>query len=146
MSALAGTRFYSAFAAESGDIAPQPYFAAVNRALEALAKLGAPVTAADAQQLATLAHQGDRAAIDAAERILDRYTLVRIVTEADGAAPAVVAGASPTLLEQGWRVFLMRVSNPLGTTARLGLRGAGQSIATVSSGASRADFNDTVNP
>jgi hypothetical protein len=46
--AVAGARFFPALAAEPTNIAPQPYFAGVKRALEALAKLGAPIGAADA--------------------------------------------------------------------------------------------------
>jgi hypothetical protein len=49
--ATAGARFCPDFASESAAIAPQPYFAEVNRALETSANLGAPLRAADAQQL-----------------------------------------------------------------------------------------------
>jgi hypothetical protein len=62
-------RSYSLFAAAADvpiAVEPQPYFAGVNRAVEALAKLGAPVAAADAQQIASLTRQGGSAAFVAA--------------------------------------------------------------------------------
>src|SRR5215467_3529014 len=115
--ALAGTRFAAALEGKSDAATPQPYFAAVSRALEALAKVGAPVTKDDAQQIAALARQGDQAAVEAAERILNRYTLVRIVVETGGPTSAVAGGAQRTLIEHGWRAFLVRVSNPKGIIA-----------------------------
>src|SRR5688572_28678232 len=93
------------------DVPLQPYFASVRRAVEALENLGAPVDANDKQQLASLAQKNDRAAVDAAEKILDRYTLARIVTDADGYAHTSAGGAKRALIEQGWSVFLVRVSN-----------------------------------
>lgn len=87
--------------------------------LEALAKLGGPVSAGDGQQLATMSRQNDSAAVDAAEKILSRYTLLRIAVEADGYARSTPGGAERTLVEQGWRLFLLRVSNPIGNTSIL---------------------------
>src|SRR5262249_48426545 len=81
-------RLGPSLAATPAEIAPQPYFAGVTRTLEAQAKLGAPVAAADAKELTTLAHQSDSAAVGAAEKILDRYTLARIEIQADGYALA----------------------------------------------------------
>lgn len=107
------------FGAEGGAIEPQPYFAAVGRAIEALAKLGAPMAAADAARIASLARQNNRSAVEAAEQILGRYTLLRITIEADG-FPRTVAGAAPAILiEQGWRIYLVRIANPLSNRERL---------------------------
>ena len=60
--AVVGSSFCPTFASDTIDIAPQPYFSGVNRALETMAKLGSPVTAEDAEQLAVLSHRNDRAA------------------------------------------------------------------------------------
>jgi len=146
--AVAWAQFCPAFAAEPSGVAAQPYFAGVNRALEALAKLGAPVLAEDAQQLSILSRQNDSAAVDAAEKILDRYTLTRVAIEADGYARATAGGAQRTLIEQGWRVFLVRVSNPMGSTDRLSLLGMGDlygQLMYTSTNASRTFVPDTVN-
>ena len=123
--AIASARLCPTFATEPNRTAPQPYFASVRRALEALDKAGAPVATADAQQIAVLSRQNSLAAVSAAEEILDRYTLVRIQTDADGYAHVAVGGAPRTLVEQGWRLFLIRISNPLGTTAKLDVAASG---------------------
>lgn len=114
--AIASARLLPALAADAADIPPQPYFASVKRALEELDKLGAPVAAADGQQIAVLARQNDSAAVDAAERILERYTLTSL-SIADGASPRMTpGGAKRTLIEQGWQLFLVRLANPAGRT------------------------------
>jgi hypothetical protein len=109
---IAATRWCPAFAAEAAGIPAQPYFAGVGRALEGLGKLGAPVAAADAQQIAALARQNDSAAVDAAEKILARYTLLNLSLSPEGPLEATLGSASRTLTEQGWRMFLIRVANP----------------------------------
>lgn len=106
------------FAAETA-VEPQPYFASVDRAIEALAKLGAPLSAADAQQLGVLTRQNDSAAVTAAEQILARYTLVRLSVDSDAPAHLTPGGAPGTLVEQGWRMFLVRIANPTGRTDNL---------------------------
>src|SRR6516164_1338660 len=110
--ALVGSQFCPAIESEASGLVPQPYFAAVNRVLEALAKLGAPVAAEDANRIAALANQKDSGAVDAAEKILDRYTLARLSLDTDGSGHVDLGGAQRTLVEQGWRMFLVRIANP----------------------------------
>jgi hypothetical protein len=133
-------------AVSSVEIAPQPYFAGVSRALEALAKLGSPVAAADAQQLATLAVKSDRASVEVAEQILSRYTLATLAVGSDGAAH-VAAGAAPRqLIEQGWRMFLIRIENPAAENGSVvigsGIGGAGQMAPGLGHMAQRAYLID----
>ena len=68
----------------SSSVDPQPYFAAVCRAIEALAKLGAAVLPADARELATLSRQNDRVAVGTAEKILERYTVAHASIDSSG--------------------------------------------------------------
>jgi len=151
VSAATGSKILPAWTAELGGIAPQPYFAEVNRALEALAKLGEPISAADAQQLAPLSRQNDRAAVEAAEKILDRYTVARVAVDAVGAAQITAGGAQRTLVEQGWRLFLIRIANPLVRVAKFSESPWIQSPSAMSrepksiSLAQRADLADTLN-
>jgi hypothetical protein len=143
--AVVGSSFCPTFASDTIDIAPQPYFSGVNRALETMVKLGSPVAAEDAEQIAILSHRNDRAAIDAAEQILDRYTLTHVAIEANGYARTTEGGAQKTLIEQGWRVFLVRVSNSLGSTDNLREFIGDPSMTTTSRGSgSRAGVPDTV--
>jgi hypothetical protein len=138
----------AAAAAAPISVEPQPYFASVNRAIEALAKLGAPIAITDVQQIAALRHQNDRAAIAAAEAILNRYTLVRLHIDRDGFATGSAGGAQPTLVEQGWRVFLLRVANEQGSTEEL-THTLGQFFSypsrVAAAGGARSNLNDTVN-
>jgi hypothetical protein len=114
--AIISGRLSAVVAAGTVDISPQPYFAHVNRALEALAKLGAAAAPGDVEQIKALVHQNDAPAVEATEKLLDRYTLIRASLEGDGYTRCVAGGSERTLVEQGWRVFLLRVSNPIGYT------------------------------
>ena len=73
--------------------------------------LGAPIQPADAQQLATLARKNDNPAVEAAEAILQRYTIARLSVDPDGSSRVAPGEAPRTLIEQGWRMFLFRVEN-----------------------------------
>jgi hypothetical protein len=111
VSAAVGLKIAPSLAAPSLSIAPQPYFANVKRAIDALATLGAPIGAADAARIAALTQSGDATSVDAAEQILDRYTLARLAIDADGTGHVSVGAAERSLVEQGWRMFLVRVAN-----------------------------------
>jgi hypothetical protein len=145
--AFAGAPLCPAIEPESSGILPQPYFAGVNRVLEALARLGGPVAASDAGRIAALANQDDSAAVDAAEKILDRYTLARLSVAPDGTGSVVVGGAERTLVEQGWRIFLVRIANPSGRTDSFNFASESQGPGSMMSGtmAPRADMGDRLN-
>ncbi|HTK96397.1 MAG TPA: hypothetical protein VL379_00105, partial [Pseudomonadales bacterium] len=117
--AAAGSFVPRAFAADSAAIAPQPYFAAVNRAVDSMSKLGAPLLSTDAQRIAALAQTNDAAAVAEAETILDKYTLARLEVDATGVGRVLPGGAEPMLIEQGWRLFLVRIANPAGRADRI---------------------------
>jgi len=110
--AFVGAQLCPALESKNIQVPPQPYFAGVKRALETLAKLGAPVSAADEQQIASLARQNDNGAVSSAETILERYTLATLSIQSDRSVHIAPGGAPRQLLEQGWRIFLVRVENP----------------------------------
>ena len=110
LSAATGARVCPARAAEPNNIAPQPYFAEVNRALEAIASMGAPVAEKDARQIAAFTQINDWASIDIAERILDRYTLARLRLNSDGSGEVRPGGAKKNPRRTG----LANVSCPRG--------------------------------
>jgi len=145
--AFAGAQFCPAIESEAPQLVPQSYFAGVNRVLEALAKLGAPMAAADAQRIAEFAKQGDRAAVDAAEKILDRYTLASLSLDADGSGRVAMGGAQRILVEQGWRMFLVRIANPGGRTDNINFASESQGPGSMMSGtlAPRAHMGDRLN-
>jgi hypothetical protein len=132
------------------DVEPQPYFAGVNRAIDELAGLGAPLTPQDASQIAAMSLQNDRAAVEATEKILSRYTLARLAIGSVGSPNIAPGGAQPVLVEQGWRMFLVRVENPAGKKDDFeliqgGYRTPGHMMPGTSSLAQRAFLLDTVN-
>jgi hypothetical protein len=145
--AFVGAQFCPAIESEASGLVPQPYFAGVNRVLEALAKLGAPVAAEDAKRISALANQDDSAAVDAAEKLLDRYTLACLSLDADGTGRVAVGGAQRTLVQQGWRMFLVRIANAGGRTDNVNFGSESQGPGSMMSGtmAPRAHMGDRLN-
>lgn len=89
----------------------QPLAAQAQRVAEALEYLGEPLPAAERQALTTACEARDVAAI---QKALDKRCLagVRISSEKDLTA---LEGPAPLdLVQQGWRVFLVKVINPSG--------------------------------
>jgi hypothetical protein len=117
----------------------------MKRAIAALAEIGQPISVADTTTLETLSGRDDTDAIEAAEKILSKYTLANVTLQADGYARTEVGGAPKRLVEEGWSAFLVRVANPSGLAAKLNVTGTRTSISTPSTGASRAGVRDTVN-
>ena len=145
--ALASARFLPALAAEPGNIAPQPYFANVRRAVAKMAELGAPLASVDAKEIAALAKEKTAAAVTKAEKILDRYTLARVTLGTDGIGRATPGGAKRTLVEQGWRMFLVRVENSQGKQDTFDVSSGYQTPGHMGdpSGAQRPALMDTLN-
>ncbi|HEY1848428.1 MAG TPA: CehA/McbA family metallohydrolase [Opitutaceae bacterium] len=104
--------------ADQGDagtaVAPQPYFASVARAVEAMASLGAPLSPKDSAAIAALAARASAEAVASAESVLAPYTLARIGVGREGVVRLAPGGAAAVLVEQGWRMFLVRIENPAG--------------------------------
>lgn len=97
--------------APSARIDPQPYFAGMSRAIDALASAGEPLPPSSVTMLRQLASQGS-AGVDGAERVLGESTLLRVVLDANGYSQSELGGAEPELVEKGWRSFLVRIANP----------------------------------
>lgn len=145
LSASAGAAAFPAWTEVAEQIAPQPFFASVKRALDALAEAGQPIAASDADRLSALAIKADAEAVVAAEEVLNRYTLARVVLDKDGVGQATLGGADRTLIEQGWRSFLVRVSNPPGLTHRFDVSGgSGAGQMSQSNAEEKAGLRDTL--
>jgi len=78
-----------------------------------------------AARIVSLADQSTPDKISELESILDQYTLIRVQLDRHGVGKALAGGASPRLLELGWRTFLVRVENPARVTGPLMLSGRG---------------------
>jgi hypothetical protein len=91
----------------------QPLAAQAKRILEASEYLGSPIA------------KEERAAIEKAtsaediQRALDKYCLFGVHINPEMRVKVAQGEAKPALVEQGWRQFLVKVSNEAGTTAAL---------------------------
>jgi hypothetical protein len=97
----------------------QPLAAQVQRVVDALEFLGAPLPDADRKALQAAAADKDEAhAVAAIQDVLDKHCLAGVrIAPGRGAATVLEVQAGPAALElaeQGWRVFLVKVDNALG--------------------------------
>lgn len=98
----------------------QPFAVLARRVETALEYLGQPLAASDREALATaLARTDDHAGVEAAAAILDRYALVHVQINPESRVKVTQGSAAPALVEAGTRVFLVKVVNEAGVTARL---------------------------
>ena len=105
---------------ESGPVELQPFIAQVKRVVEAMDYLGEPFSAADKQQLERAFNEADRSgAVGQIERVLDQRVLLRVSINPESRVSVARGLASPSLIEKGWRSYLVRVRNDAGTTAQL---------------------------
>ncbi len=84
----------------------------VKRIVESLRRLGEPLPDRETARILALAEQPNGLNSTEIERVLDRYTLVRVLLDKHGVGKAISGNASPQLAELGWRCFLVRVENP----------------------------------
>ena len=98
----------------------QPLAASLRRLVDALDHLGAPLEAAERQALEAALKETDAAAAsERAQAILDRHCLFFVNINAESRVKVAPGPARPELVEQGWRVFLVKVQNDAGVTAPL---------------------------
>ena len=98
----------------------QPLAQQVRQLQEALDFLGQPLTTADIQRINAAIGEPDEAkAVAAVERALEPYVLVTVTINVESRVKAEQGPAQPELVEQGTRVFLVKVLNGAGVTAQL---------------------------
>jgi hypothetical protein len=101
-------------------VAAQPLRAQVARVVQALEMTGSPLTAAERAALdKALAQENPAKCVRRIQAVLDPLCLVGVNISAESRVK-VAAGAAPRkLMQQGWRVFLVKVHNEAGVTAAL---------------------------
>ena len=98
----------------------QPLVAQVRRLVEAMDYLGEPFSPADKQALARAADEEDAGrALVAIQTILDKRTLAYITISPESRVSVQRGPTEATLVERGWRSFLVKVRNDAGVTAQL---------------------------
>jgi hypothetical protein len=98
----------------------QPLAAQVTRLQDALDYLGAPLSPAERSALADAAKLRDQAAATAKiQAVLDPHCLIGVTVSPAMRLNVYRGPAAADLVEQGWRVFLIKVDNRAGTDAPL---------------------------
>jgi hypothetical protein len=98
----------------------QPLAAQVERLAQALQTAGAPLSDADRAALDdALKMESSSDAVAAIQRVLDPLCLVQVSINPESRVKAAAGPAGATLMEQGWRIFLVKVVNEAGVTAPL---------------------------
>lgn len=98
----------------------QPLAAHVKRLVEALDYLGAPLAPIDKQALAQALNETDAGwASRAIQDVLDKYRLIDVYINPESRVRVTQGVASPELVQNGWRAFLVKVRNEAGVTAPL---------------------------
>jgi len=98
----------------------QPLAAQVQRLVQALDHIGAPLSAADKQKLQSAADDKAKG-VATIQAVLDPHCLAAVQITAPDKIVAQIGPAPTKLAEQGWRAFLVKVHNPAGV-ARVELR------------------------
>ena len=98
----------------------QPLEASVKRLREAMRFLGEPVDDSIEKTFARLENQSDDATVVAEiQKTLDPLCLAVVSINPESRVKVASATQSPTLVEKGWRTFLIKVVNEAGVTAPL---------------------------
>ena len=97
----------------------QPLQAQVTRIGQALAYLGAPLSAVETMELDDAASLPPAKAVEKIQTVLDRHALFGVSINPEMRVKVQTGDAKPELDEHGWRVFLVKVANDSGTTAKL---------------------------
>ncbi|HEV3279138.1 MAG TPA: CehA/McbA family metallohydrolase [Terriglobia bacterium] len=98
----------------------QPFADEVRQLESVLSFLGQPLTSADQEAInARFADPDPDKAIAGVESVLDKYTLAVVNINAESRVSVQRGSAPPDLIEDGTRIFLVKVVNLAGVTARL---------------------------
>jgi hypothetical protein len=98
----------------------QPLAAQAQRLIEAAAYLGSPLDPADIKAIGSANVGADaETAVARVQQILDRHCLFGVTINPEMRVKVTAGPAKPELVENGWRMFLVKVQNESGTTAAL---------------------------
>ena len=106
--------------AEHGTIALQPLAQQVRQIEATLGYLGQPLSSTDLRRIdEAIANQDQAAAVADLERVLDQYALVIVTINPESRVKVQPGPAKLELVENGTRIFLVKVLNGAGVTSKL---------------------------
>jgi len=112
------------------DVPLQPFAQQVRRLEDALEYLGQPLAAADQRAInEAIGDADEKSAVHKLQDILDRYTLARVDINAESRVKVEEGPAKPELVQDGTRLFLVKVTN--GAHVRAALQVASPNIGKV---------------
>jgi len=124
----------------------QPFLAQVKRLLAAMAAIGEPLSEGEDAELNVAFAISERAqAVEKIQSVLDRHVLINVDINPEAGSSVSRGRASAELLEQGWRSFLIKVSNRAASTfvLRIDSRQA-RPMGIVSSGGTVSSHDYTI--
>jgi hypothetical protein len=102
------------------DVEFQPLSAQVKRIIDTLEMLGEPLSSPEKARLArAIESTGGNEPIRAIQQVLDKRCLIGIEINPESRVKAAQGPARPRLVQNGWSVFLVKIHNQAGVTARL---------------------------
>ena len=99
------------------DVPAQPLLAQVNRLVQALETAGDPLPAAVTEAIKKLTP--DQASVAEVRKVLDPLCLLHVVIDKEGSLKLEPLQKQPELVEQGWRTWLVKVTNAAESTGTL---------------------------
>jgi len=93
------------------DVEAQPFLAQVKRLEEALNFVGSPLSAEESAALERARSLPDKEAVLAVEKVLDPHVLIGVNINPESRVKVARGPAPAELIQQGWRVALVRVHN-----------------------------------
>ncbi len=97
----------------------QPFAAATARLLEALDAIGAPLSPVDRDAIRLAIAEPSPEGLREAQARLDRYCVVGVHINPESRVKVQAGPAEKSLIQSGWRSFLVKVHNEAGVTAPL---------------------------
>ena len=102
------------------DVELQPFQAQAKRVAAALTELGAPLDTESRKALdRALAQSDETQGVQAIQKVLDPLCLVSVHINPESRVKVAPGPVAKELMQQGWRVFLVKVHNEAGVTASL---------------------------
>lgn len=102
------------------DVEAQPLKAQAARVAQALEFLGEPLNTEESKAFdAALSNADDGEAVKAIQQLLDQRAIAGVNINPESRVKVAAGAARPRLVQNGWSVFLVKVHNQAGVTARL---------------------------